>query len=135
MTDKRPPLHHTSLYAPLFKTGAGNPSHFKVMEDRFERDKFLSVLDDIQLMIEKSSLELSTRNLLEQRFTRMITDHIKAAYSSQAVVQLFLDAIGDLDPSDAGLADDLEDDLEDSFDNTEIEQNFNSCSSALKGLG
>lgn len=118
MTDKRPSLPRTSLYAPFFKTGVGNPSRFNVAQDQSGRNKLLSILDDIQLLIERTSPEASTRKLLEGHFTRIITDQIKATYSADDFFQFLRDAVRGLDP--------FEDDEEDDLDNAGMEQEFDS---------
>ncbi len=133
MTDQRPSPPRTSLYAQFFKAGLGNPSRFEVAAEQSERTKLLSLLDDIQAAMERTSLELPTRKLLEGHFTEIINARIKATYSADDVFQLFLDAVRSANAEQLIAEDDWEPDLADDLEDAEMEQNFAPCLPASKG--
>lgn len=120
------PSPRASLYASCFQPEAGDLSGFRVEQDHSEREKYLSLLETIRARIGDTPLEAPARASLEELFTRLIADQVKATFSAQDVFQMLRDACRDLDFADDG----LEDDLEKTSHDAEPEQKFTSIFTA-----
>jgi hypothetical protein len=103
-----------SLYSAYFKTGRRKVSRSTVAEDQLGTARLLSALDKVQELIESSCLDEAVQKLLELEFTRILTSHIQATYTSDDVSQLISNAVRDLDP------DEDDDDSDDSPDDTKM---------------